>query len=234
MGKGTDLFDGKTVNVWEANVNEFAMAQNFKKDQQEFPCHSITDHIDIQHGAGRGSYILLPLFDQDLRKASLSPDQAVPMLEDLLMACRNLHEQMGRVHGDLIKANIMTTRDTGRFVVIDVLSEKEYTKQNIICDLDNIIDLPQQCFKADVKTVSGEIRQLVEEAGESKTLEKVKSHFFGRNPMRPGKVTKKENHCERVQKARPGPYPTCARRTRTIKGALGKIRCPRLRRCEDR
>jgi len=188
--KGTDLFDGKTVNVWEANVNEFAMAQDFKKDQQEFPCHSITDHIDIQHGAGRGSYILLPLFDQDLRKASLSPDQAVPMMEDLLMACRNLHEQMGRVHGDLIKANIMTTRDTGRFVVIDVLSEKEYNKDNIIRDLKNIKDLPELCFKADVKAVSGEIAHLIEKAGESKTLEKVKTHFFRRHPFT-GKLTKR-------------------------------------------
>merc|ERR1712096_408556 len=153
-------------------------AQDFKKDQQEFPCHSVTDHIDIQHGAGRGSYILLPLFDQDLRKASLSPNQAVPMMEDLLMACRNLHEQMGRVHGDLIKANIMTTRDTGRFVVIDVLSEKEYNKDNIILDLKNIKDLPKLCFNADVKSVSDQIghgiEAFVKAAGETSESKKVR------------------------------------------------------------
>jgi hypothetical protein len=196
--KGTDIFDGKIVNVWEANVNEFDMAQDFKKDQENFPCTSITDHIDIQHAAGRGSYILLPLFAQDLRKARLSSDQAIPMMQDLLMACRNLHGQMRRVHGDLIKPNIMTTRDTGRFVVIDVLSEKEYNKDNVIIDLGNIKFFPKECFKADVKAVSDQIghciaaeyeRIEVRKTGESKKernkrirgVKTIKGKFFDAN-----------------------------------------------------
>jgi len=165
-------------DVWEANVKEFAMAVDFNNDQRRFPCSSITDHVDIQHGSGCGSYILLPLLDRDLSDAQLSSDQALPMMEDLLMACRNLHEQMGRVHGDLLKANIMTTRHDRRFVVIDVLSEKEYNRDNIILDLKNIKDLPKLCFKADVKAVSDQIGHCIEAfvkaAGETSESKKVR------------------------------------------------------------
>jgi len=167
--------------AWEDNLDEFAMAKDFKDDQEDNPCSSIIEHIDIQHAAGRGSYILLPLLDKDLTDAKLSSDQAVTMMEDLLMACNNLHSDMQRVHGDLLKGNIMTTRHNRRFVVIDVLSAKVYNKDNIMLDLGNIKDFPLLCFKADVKDVSDKIGHFVKAAG--KQAPRSIKKYFSKNPF---------------------------------------------------
>jgi len=168
-------------DVWELNIDEFALARDFTEDQEEHPCRSIIEHIAVEHAAGRGSYILLPLLGKDLRSARLSSDQAEIMMEDLLMACNNLHCDMKRVHGDLIDGNIMTTKDTERFVVIDVLSPNPRTKQYILKDLRCLKDKPLLCFKTDVKRVCENIQEAAE--GRVDPRGPIGKHLFKRPPF---------------------------------------------------
>jgi len=165
----------KDENAWLENVAEYKVGcgtykrNNYLEDQEIYPCDAIIEYIDIQHGV-TGSSILLPLKGADLSDAALSSEQALPLMKILLEACNNLHYDMKRVHGDFTDGNVMT--DNGGFVVIDVLAVHDETHKrgehnygNVTFDLRLMKDLPQQCFKAEVKELSDRIGQIVAAGG---------------------------------------------------------------------
>jgi len=172
-------------------MEEFAMAREFQEHQVDNSCPSIIEYQYVHHEAGGGSYIILPLLGKDLEDAGLSRDQAPILMKDLLKACHHFHYNMKRVHGDLHSMNVMTTpenTENTRFVVIDVLSPRPHNLFYIIKDLRQMKDLPQLCFKAEVKQVSEEIEKLVKEGGKA-VPRSITTHFSYR--MFTGKIINK-------------------------------------------